>query len=232
MKVLNLYAGIGGNRKLWGDVMDVDGTAVEIKNSIADVYQRNFPKDKVIVGDAHQYLLDNVHKDWDFIWASPPCPTHSRFGFMGMKNRVGYKKGNRDSKERSKDLEYPDMKLYQEVIFLDNFFDGKWVVENTYSYYDPLIKPQKRHRHFFWSNFFIMEFEKEGANAVSVNSIKEKEKKVGFNLDGCKFDDMDGTHKKDKVLNNCVNSELGKHVLECAFKNKQITLDEITSEDW
>lgn len=30
MKVLNLYAGIGGNRKLWDEVTDVDVTAVEI----------------------------------------------------------------------------------------------------------------------------------------------------------------------------------------------------------
>jgi DNA (cytosine-5)-methyltransferase 1 len=74
MRILNLYAGIGGNRKLWEDV---DVTAVEWNEEIARVYSDNFPNDKVIVADAHQYLLDH-YTEFDFIWASPPCPTHSR----------------------------------------------------------------------------------------------------------------------------------------------------------
>ena len=36
MKVLNLYAGIGGNRKLW---TDVEVTAIENNESIAAIYQ-------------------------------------------------------------------------------------------------------------------------------------------------------------------------------------------------
>ena len=77
MKILNLYAGIGGNRKLWtpnGDEHEI--TAVEYKPEIAKIYQDFFPKDKVIVGDAHQYLL-NHFQEFDFIFSSPPCPTHS-----------------------------------------------------------------------------------------------------------------------------------------------------------
>ncbi len=74
LKVLNLYAGIGGNRKLWEDV---EVTAVEYEPKIAAIYQDFFPNDKVVIGDAHQYLLENFSK-FDFIWASPPCPTHSR----------------------------------------------------------------------------------------------------------------------------------------------------------
>jgi len=73
-KVLNLYAGIGGNRKLWEDV---DVTAVEWDEDIAEVYQENFPNDNVVVDDAHEYLKNN-YRDFDFIWSSPPCPTHSR----------------------------------------------------------------------------------------------------------------------------------------------------------
>ena len=78
MKILNLYAGIGGNRKLWGDSHEI--TAVEIDKDIASIYQTHFPQDKVIVGDAHQYLLDH-YKEFDFIWSSPPCPTHSKARF-------------------------------------------------------------------------------------------------------------------------------------------------------
>jgi thiol-disulfide isomerase/thioredoxin len=38
-----------------------------------------------------------------------------------------------------KEVKYPDMRLYQEIIFLNHWFKGKWVVENVKSYYKPLI---------------------------------------------------------------------------------------------
>ena len=75
MKILNLYAGIGGNRKLWGDEHEI--TAVEYDPKIAAIYCDFFPNDKVIVTDAHQYLLEHCW-EFDFVWSSPPCPTHSR----------------------------------------------------------------------------------------------------------------------------------------------------------
>src|SRR5512146_2633968 len=102
MKVLNLYAGIGGNRKLW---TDVQVTAVEIVPEIAKIYQDFFPNDTVIVADAHQYLLEH-YKEFDFIWSSPPCPTHSRMRYL--KNFDEYEQV------------YPDMKLWQEIIFLNH----------------------------------------------------------------------------------------------------------------
>ncbi|GAF94116.1 unnamed protein product, partial [marine sediment metagenome] len=84
MKILNLYAGIGGNRKLWtpnGDEHEI--TAVEHDPKIAEIYQDFFPNDKVVVGDAHQYLLEH-YKEFDFIWSSPPCPTHSDIRRCGV----------------------------------------------------------------------------------------------------------------------------------------------------
>ena len=65
MKILNLYAGIGGNRKLWGDQHKI--TAVEYDKDIAAIYKDFFPNDEVLVEDAHEYLL-NHYKDYDFIW--------------------------------------------------------------------------------------------------------------------------------------------------------------------
>ena len=134
MKILNLYSGIGGNRKLWGDKHDI--TAVELDPEIADIYSNFFPNDNVIVDDAHDYLVNN-YQDFDFIWSSPPCPTHSRFQNLKMNSPETVKK-------------YPDMKLYEEVIYLKHFFKkGKWVIENVISYYDPLIKPTKSNNHYF-----------------------------------------------------------------------------------
>ena len=110
MKILNLYACLGGNRYKWDEVADIEVTAVELDEEAAKLYQERFPNDKVIVADAHQYLLDH-YTEFDFIWSSPPCPSHSRVKFS-QKNRKNTKPY------------YSDMKLYEEILFLDNFFNG------------------------------------------------------------------------------------------------------------
>lgn len=194
MKILNLYAGIGGNRKLWGDEHEI--TAVELVPEIAEIYKDLHPDDEVIVADAHQYLLDHF-KEFDFIWSSPPCPSHSR---MRLNHKVKI---------------YPDMKLWQEIIFLKHFFKDKYVVENVIPYYTPLIQPTANlHRHLFWSNFYIGNF----AYAEKLHTGKAKQErellqeKFGYNLD--KYTGID----KRKVLRNAVVPELGLHVFNAAQK--------------
>ena len=91
MKILNLYACLGGNRYKQDEVADVDVTAIELDPELARLYQERFPNDKVIVADAHQYLLDH-YQEYNFIWSSPPCPTHSRM----RKTNTG--EGERKSK--------------------------------------------------------------------------------------------------------------------------------------
>jgi len=203
-KVLNLYAGIGGNRKLW---KDVDVTAVEWDEDKAEVYRDHFPNDEVIVTDAHEYLLEN-HNDYDFIWASPPCPTHSKTQIMSVLS------DNQRSGCDKRDAVYPDMNLYQEIILLRNFASCDWVVENVQPYYDPLIEPQKIGRHSFWSNFPI------GGDVSKRARVKDSTNQVaslyGFNLDGYELDD------KRKTVRNCVDPKLGKHVFES--RGKQTTL--------
>jgi len=140
IRVLNLYAGIGGNRKLWPDEQ-IEVTAVEIEPKIAKIYQDFFPNDKVIVADAHQFLLEHF-EEFNFIWSSPPCQTHSKVRFMGSKSRHPVT-GVQLAKK------YPDMELYHEIIFLSNYFEGKWVVENVIGYYEPLIKPFELGMHYF-----------------------------------------------------------------------------------
>ena len=198
MKILNLYAGIGGNRKLWGN--DLEITAVEWDTSIAEIYKDLYPNDNVIVGDAHQYLLDH-YSEYDFIWASPPCPTHSVTNFFLNPQGI---------------VRYPDMGLYQEIILLQNFYKGKYVIENVKSYYDPLIKPQESGRHYFWANFRIpfLKIEKQigrmngkGQNIARANNLD----KLGFDLS--KYEHPD----KDKLLRNCVAPEIGLAIFESAM---------------
>lgn len=202
MKVLNLYAGIGGNRKLW---KDVEVTAVELNPKIAEAYQRFFPQDKVMIADAHQFLLEHF-EEFDFIWSSPPCQTHSSFRF------------NICVRFRNTKPAYPDLRLYEEIIFLSNHFKGKWVVENVKPYYDYLIKPQAFiQRHSFWSNFNINEFQADKSN-IRKEQIPQLEKRYGFDLSSMSLEN------KRQILRNCVEPELGLHVFNCAFRIKQRTL--------
>lgn len=181
MKVLNLYAGIGGNRKLWEDV---EVTSVEYEPKIAAQYKQLYPNDNLIVGDAHEYLLDH-YREFDFIWSSPPCQTHSRTNYFTNEIR-----------KRSR---YPDMSLYQEIIFLNQFFKGKFCVENVIGYYEPLIKPTKIGRHYLWSNF-------------NIPLIKVSNKDIGT-MD-C---DYGNTACKIPIeQRNAVASDLGLHVLNTA----------------
>lgn len=191
MKILNLYAGIGGNRKLWGDEHDI--TAVEFDERIAAIYQDLYPNDTVIVGDAHQYLLDH-YIEFDFIWASPPCPTHSSF------------RHNICVRFRGTKAEYPDMRLYQEIIFLTHHAQCKWVVENVKPYYKPLIEGKIIQRHLFWSNFELGDIVIKGDSLRSAQ-IPDLEKHHGFDLSKYKLPN------KRQVLRNCVHPEVGLHIL-------------------
>lgn len=201
MKILNLYAGIGGNRKLWPNEHEI--TAVEINPEIAKIYQDFFPDDKVIVGDAHQYLLEH-YKEFDFIWSSPPCPTHSRMRFL--------------LKEKGIKEVYPDMRLYEEIIFLNTFCKSKFVIENVRSYYEPLISPQLAGRHYFWANFHItnMKLRKKVRNDKGMTlDIKMENQKIQVN----DFYEYDGD--KRTLINNCIEPKLGLHIFNCAFKVQQ-----------
>ena len=213
MKILNLYAGIGGNRKLWGD--DHEIVAIENVPEIAKIYQDFFPKDNVIIADAHQYLLDHF-KEFDFIWSSPPCPSHSKTNFF-LKGQGIYR--------------FPDMKLYEEVIFLKHFYKGKWVVENVKPYYKPLIEPQYIGRHAFWSNFLIREIKVDyeigtmnrqaSKDAQRKAIIREAQIPELIDLHGLKYFKL---KNKRQVLRNCVLPKIGLHIFQEAFREHKILI--------
>ena len=192
MKILNLYACLGGNRYKWGD--DHEITAIELDKDLTRLYKERFPNDDVIVTDAHQYLLEH-YNEYDFIWSSPPCPTHSRIRFANTKAK----------------RMYPEMSLYQEIIFLDTHFKGKYVVENVIPYYKPLIEAQKRGRHLYWANFPLP------------NVLTTRKAQIGAGTDEvnklCEFHEIDlstykGGQRKDKVARNLVDFEAGKTIFE------------------
>lgn len=203
MKILNLYACLGGNRYKWDEVAkeagtEIEVTAVELDPELARMYQERFPNDTVIVTDAHQFLLYH-YKEYDFVWSSPPCPTHSRARF---------------ARRETTSPEYPDMSLYQQVIFLDNWFEGKYVVENVIPYYEPLIPAQKRGRHLYWANFKLPHDlgERKAGIMESENEVAK----------WCEFHEYDFTSYKgeqriDKIARNLVDFEAGKTILTTAL---------------
>lgn len=175
-------------------------TAVEYNEPIAKIYQDFFPEDTVIVGDAHQYLLDHS-KEFDFIWGSPPCPTHSKLRLMGVN--IGQNKPV-----------YPDMALYQEIIFIDYHFKGKYCIENVDPYYDLLIPGKKSGRHIFWTNFNIGKLQTSHLPIKGETNLtwKDREQEHGMivkNWHGFKGD-------KGRVFKNCVDPRQGLYILNCA----------------
>lgn len=202
MKILNLYSCLGGNRYKWDEVGNIEVTAIEYDPILADLYNKRFPNDTVIVCDAHEYLLNN-YRNYDFIWSSPPCPSHSRAAYGSRKSE----------KAKHKPL-YPDLKLYEEIIFLQKYFKGKFCVENVIPYYEPLIPAQKRGRHLYWCNFLLPNI-LSTRKSISMESVDDVDQ-------WCKFHEYDfkqykGKQTVQKIARNLVDYEAGKTILQTAF---------------
>lgn len=157
----------------------------------------------MIITDAHKYLEEHYHK-FDFIWTSPPCPSHSRI-----------RKFTAVGRGQNKAI-FPDMKLYEEILFLQHYFKGKYCIENVIPYYEPLIQPQKIGRHCFWSNFQIEPFEEKKKQHLDKQADLQAVK--GFDIGKYKTG-----IRKDKILRNCVLPEIGLHVLRCALVEQPIS---------
>jgi len=203
LKILNLFCGIGGNRKHWEghEVHSVDN-----QENILDAYKELFPDDVTILDDAYNYLLEN-YNEYDFIWASPPCQSHSRFIRSG----------------RNRKPRFPDLRLYEVILFLQHNFKGKWVVENVIPYYKPLIPGKIIGRHIFWTNFIISDFKdikqpKDFINLCNVDGSKKLKKWLGLNYTGNLY--YGKNHDPSQILRNCVHPQVGKHIIECAKLNK------------
>lgn len=172
MRILNAFAGPGGNRESWNDCDD-EIVAVENNRFIAEQYQQKYPSDQVIVEDAYVYIQKH-YEEFDFIWCSPMCNRNSRFALYH-------------------DQALPDLRLYELIVFLDTHYHGLYCVENTVSWFRPLIEPQRRGRHYLWTNFWLPE----------------------FNVHGEKISEMPKGHPDRQK----VDQEIGKYVLQAAKDN-------------
>jgi DNA (cytosine-5)-methyltransferase 1 len=214
IKILNLYACLGGNRYKWDEVCDIQVTAVEYDENLAAEYKKRFPDDIVVIGDAHDYLLKHF-KEFDFIWSSPPCPSHSRIR-ISQKNKPSFK------------YLYPSMQLYEEILFLDNFFKGLYCVENVVPYYKPLINGKIRGRHIYWTNFNLPSILTQRVLPGGLCNMCDEHKilsnfhdiDVPYNLGGYK-----------SVLRNLVDYEVGFNILKtayCFMSNKNFYQSELS----
>jgi DNA (cytosine-5)-methyltransferase 1 len=232
VKILNLFAGIGGNRLYWSGEI----TAVENNEEIAKIYQELFPNDEVIITDAYEYVLKNF-QEYDFIWASPPCPTHSQ------TNYFLFAQGKR---------RFPDMNLWKLIIFFQSFVSKysniNWVVENVKPYYDPLIQPSFiLGRHYYWSNYTVLsnKYNPSQIDLLDCHSTRNKgkglprqEQKDLEEYLGIKLPKNNSftRYEARQVLRNCVhpkealfifqNQKRQKNVLNF-FNQEQIIKDEI-----
>jgi DNA (cytosine-5)-methyltransferase 1 len=148
------------------------------------------------------------YSEFDFIWASPPCPTHSRLNTSLHAQGI---------------IRYPDMSLYQEIIFLRQWArDIKWVVENVIPYYRPLIHARVEiERHLFWANFSIPPLKlpdnglRIGGNLPS--EVKGMEEALGIELPSFVKE-----RAKRLMLRDVTLPEIGNHILKAAMdKNRQ-----------
>lgn len=197
LKILNLFAGLGGNRKYWDEVarekgINIEVTAVEFDPEIAKAYTKRYPNDNVIVGNAWDYAAKN-YLDFDFIWASPPCQTHSR---LNIANNI--------RNDRTKRL--PDFRLYELIVYLKYFCKKAFVVENVVPFYDPLIKPSAEiGRHYFWANFDLFFLHNSNFRIVTKTKVGD-------------FMDLDLNEFKIKnkrqAIRNEVDYEIGKKIFE------------------
>jgi len=201
IKLLNLYAGIGGNIELLDENI-YDITNVELNPKIAKVLQDRKPNQKVLIEDAHEYLLNN-YQEFDIIWASRPCQRHSKMNMATRHNMVRYIDGG----------------LFEEIIFLKTYFKGKWIVENVVPYYEIYSNPTKIGRHLFWTNFDIPEMEeipKSPKGMMNLATVGQKQ--IMMDWLGIHYKEniyYEKNHCPVQILRNCVHPLLGKHIIDC-----------------
>ena len=205
MKILNLYAGVGGNAKLW-DREKHSITSVEYSEEIAALYRKLYPNDDIINKDAVQIMLDTAH-EFDFVWSSPPCQSHTKMV--------------KATRHKSQQKRLVDPALFQQIIWLQHFYNGFWIVENVSPYY-VIMCPTGVHvkqigRHVFWSNFDIGDIKDVKRPPGFINKANLQGKKELQQWLGIHFEEniyYENNHCPVQILRNAVHPLIGKQILD------------------
>lgn len=141
IKFLNTFAGVGGNTELL-DRDKFEVTHIELYSKPTRYLEENFPNDIVLRKNAWRYIPENF-RDYDIVWASPSCKTHSRARVFQLSDR--YVNGN---------FELPDERLWMLIKWLKVFGSRMiWIVENVIPFYTSIEIPTALvGRHLVWSN--------------------------------------------------------------------------------
>lgn len=206
MKILNLFAGLGGNRRTWSSH---EITAVDFNPKIVNIYKKLYPNDLIIEKDVFDYLQEIDLLEYDFIWSSPPCQSHSHMQV--------FTKNGRKAK----------LPMINQVLglalWLKKYYPGPFVVENVVPWYG-ILKTNKLFtvvidRHLFYSNFKILpkSFDKGNNRHGSIGGIMRESREYLMNkhhLPNWILEDLSGVHDKDQIIRNCVDSKIGDYVLK------------------
>lgn len=223
MKILNLFAGLGGNRKTWSDH---EITALEINPGICKIYSELYPNDTIITQDYEEYLRNkNNDLDFDLIWGSPPCQTHSHMQVFTRHNK--------------KRQPIPKMDQVQGLaLWLKRNTDCKFVIENVIPSYGIVSLEDKGiyhvvlDRHIFYSNFIIKKkkFRSRSSevhgkisglmrmDAVQLSIYHDLPLEIIEKVKGL----QETGHDHLKVLRNLCDYQIGDYILKQSLKKNNL----------
>lgn len=204
MRILDLYAGLGGTAKGIQSVLEKKGVdyeyfAIEIDPNVCAAHKINNPRSTVICADVKDWL-DKI-TDFDFVWASPPCQTHS---ILNFSNKATGKKTN-----------LVDWSLWHVIDHLQRTENVSYVVENVLIWYNEPFKHNfNLDRHYFWTNLSLLSFEYQKRTKdwgyLSVKGWKEYHQ-VEHAITG----------NKRQQLRNCLHWSIAAGIFEQFLEPKQ-----------
>jgi len=165
IRILDLFCGLGGvargfQRYLIEHEIEFEYHAVDNNPQILRAHKFLNPYSKTFYRDAWSFT-DEELLSYDFVWASPPCETHSTL--MCYYNR------------NSKKWKPPDMRLWELISHLFKL-GVPFVVENVRPYYGfPILPTARAGRHYLWSNLALKSVE---ANHPKFEDIKDDTKRL------------------------------------------------------
>jgi DNA (cytosine-5)-methyltransferase 1 len=122
---------------------------------------------------------------------------------------------------------FPDMRLYEEIVYLRQFCSSWWIVENVKPYYGALLEPTTVGRHLFWSNFeFTADDVPRPKGFIQQTKVTKQdlhdwldihfEKNIYY-----KWTDAEGVLHKNhcpfQILRNAVHPKLGLQILDAVL---------------